>query len=70
MNELTNLVTNAMQFIKWRCFKNIDYRTALGDDANTMNVQIYGDNKVWHSKRLKLMEHMFLVLLLLLEIII
>ena len=47
--ELTRLVENADDLISNKPIKN--YRTVLNDDPNTMDVVVYGDNKIGHSTK-------------------
>ncbi|WP_298781142.1 S8 family peptidase [uncultured Polaribacter sp.] len=46
--ELTKLVTDAANLLNGEALKK-DYRSVLGDDPNTMDVKVYGDNKSGHS---------------------
>ncbi|UAM97468.1 S8 family peptidase [Polaribacter litorisediminis] len=48
IDELTGLVETADKLLTGDGLKN-NYRTAIGDDENTMEITIYGDNKVGHS---------------------
>lgn len=48
LDELTKLVSNAEDLLTGNALKN-NYRTVLGDDENTMETIVYGDNKVGHS---------------------
>lgn len=48
IDELTKLVEIADDLLSGEGLKN-NYRTALGDDENTMEVTIYGDNKVGNT---------------------
>ena len=48
IDELTKLVETADGLLSGEGLKN-NYRTALGDDENTMEVTIYGDNKVGNT---------------------
>ena len=48
--ELTTLVTDAANLLNGDALKK-DYRSVLGDDPNTMDVKIYGDNKTGHSTK-------------------
>jgi subtilisin family serine protease len=48
IDELTELVEKAKDLTSGDALKN-NYRTALGNDENTMGIKIYGDNKVGHS---------------------
>jgi cell wall-associated protease len=48
IDELTKLVASAEDLLTGNALKN-NYRTVLGDDENTMEITVYGDNKVGHS---------------------
>jgi len=48
IKELTGLTETAANTLNGDDLK-INYRTVLGDDENTMDIKIYGDNKVGHS---------------------
>ena len=47
--ELTRLVENANDLMSNKPIKN--YRSVLNDDPNTMDVVVYGDNKIGHSTK-------------------
>jgi subtilisin family serine protease len=48
IDELTKLVETADDLLNGSALKN-NYRTVLGDDENTMEITIYGDNKVGNT---------------------
>lgn len=48
IDELTKLVTNATELLNGDALKT-NYRTVLGDDENTMEITIYGDNNPMNS---------------------
>ena len=48
IDELTNLVERATNTLNGDDLKT-NYRTVLGDDENTMEIKIYGDNKVGNT---------------------
>lgn len=48
IDELTKLVETADGLLSGSALKN-NYRTVLGDDENTMEITLYGDNKVGNS---------------------
>jgi subtilisin family serine protease len=48
IDELTKLVETADDLLNGNALKN-NYRTVLGDDENTMEITIYGDNKVGNT---------------------
>lgn len=48
IDELTKLVETANDLLSGDGLKN-NYRTVLGDDENTMEITVYGDNKVGNT---------------------
>ena len=50
IDELTDLVQNADDLLSGNALKK-DYRSALGDDENSMATKVYGDNKSGHMDK-------------------
>lgn len=48
IDELSKLVETADDLLSGNALKN-NYRTVIGDDENTMEITVYGDNKTGHS---------------------
>ncbi|PQJ68604.1 S8 family peptidase [Polaribacter butkevichii] len=46
--ELTKLVTSSAELLNGDALKK-DYRSAVGDNPNTMDIKVYGNNKTGHS---------------------